>query len=430
MLKGLSKPKDDFEKFAGKEYTDRELDEIIAKKGFREDEISRYTKRNMTKKQAVYMLLRGNKEEALYGKRAKARDIIKKLDSQKGLTGIKEEVRRAQLASAKLVYDKYDKEIQQIPLSKHTSDYLEGNRIRFGTYEKKLKELDSERKQILSPENAGKYKPEELIKKIEKKGELVDKTKIISDLIAKSDYNFSELPLDKQLELVNKRYVEQQAEKNKKRLVSGNTNTKETKSSIKHDEQVNRAKQFFLVGSYSDGHGDEGIDTQKISKEKFNQYKNSGLYLTWEEGGKSYVGRERAYDLMPGIKQLVSADGEPVDTGEERKKKEKTASKDVAPKIESVVEDSNKKIAESFYKFLAPTNSAVGASQLSSDNEEVKKVSVVNWKNNILPEDLQTIILPIINLLDSLNKKPVAVVNNTPLKEGQPVKDSGSGTGS
>lgn len=87
------------------------------------------------------------------------------MDSQKGLTGIKEEVRRAQLASAKLVYDKYDKEIQQIPLSKHTSDYLEGNRIRFGTYEKKLKELDSERKQILSPENAGKYKPEELIKK-------------------------------------------------------------------------------------------------------------------------------------------------------------------------------------------------------------------------------------------------------------------------
>lgn len=441
MLKGLSKAKDDFEKFAGKEYTDRELDEIIAKKGFREDEISRYTKHNMTKKQAVYMLLRGNKEEALYGKRAKARDIIKKLDSQKGLTGIKEEVRRAQLASAKLVYDKYDKEIQQIPLSKHTSDYLEGNKIRLGTYEKKLKELDSERKQILSPENAGKYKPEELIKKIftidktkeyykEKKGELVDKTKIISDLIAKSDYNFSELPLDKQIELVNKGYVEQQAGKNKKRLVSGSANTKETKSSLKRDEQVNRAKQFFLVGSYSDGHGDEGIDTQKISKEKFNQYKNSGLYLTWEEGGKSYVGRERAYDLMPGFKQLVSADGEPVDTGEERKKKEKTASKDVAPKMESVVEDSNKKIAESFYKFLAPTNSAVGASQLSSDNEEVKKVSVVNWKNNILPEDLQTIILPIINLLDSLNKKPVAVVNNTPLKEGQPVKDSGSGTGS
>ena len=98
--------------------------------------------------------------------------------------------------------------------------------------------------------------------------------------------------------------------------------------------------------------------------------------------------------------------------------------------MESVVEDSNKKTAESFYKFLTPTNSAVGASQLSSDNEEVKKVSVVNWKNNILPEDLQTIILPIINLLDSLNKKPVAVVNNTPLKEGQPVKDSGSGTGS
>ena len=441
MLKGLSKPKDDFEKFAGKEYTDREIDEIIAKKGFREDEISRYTKRNMTKKQAVYMLLRGNKEEALYGKRAKARDIIKKLDSQKGLTGIKEEVRRAQLASAKLVYDKYDKEIQQIPLSKHTYDYLEGNKIRLGTYEKKLKELDSERKQILSPENAGKYKPEELIKKIftidkakeyykEKKGELVDKTKIISDLISKSDYNFSELPLDKQIELVNKGYVEQQAGKNKKRLVSGSANTKETKSSLKRDEQVNRAKQFFLVGSYSDGHGDEGIDTQKISKDKFNQYKNSGLYLTWEQDGKSYVGRERAYDLMPGFKQLVSADGEPVDTGEERKKKEKTASKDVAPKMESVVEDSNKKIAESFYKFLAPTNSAVGASQLSSDNEEVKKVSVVNWKNNILPEDLQTIILPIINLLDSLNKKPVAVVNNTPLKEGQPVKDSGSGTGS
>lgn len=84
MLKGLSKAKDDFEKFTGKEYTDRELDEIIAKKGFREDEISRYTKRGMTKKQAVYMLLRGNKEEGLYGKRAKARDIIKNWTLKRG----------------------------------------------------------------------------------------------------------------------------------------------------------------------------------------------------------------------------------------------------------------------------------------------------------------------------------------------------------
>lgn len=323
MLKGLSKAKDDFEKFAGKEYTDRELDEIIAKKGFREDEISRYTKRNMTKKQAVYMLLRGNKEEALPESKNIRPGITggKEFDSLKGLAGI--------------------------------------------GYAKKNQIPPSEFGEVSENQKIGKGTP---------------------------------IPSS-----IPKKTAEKTSEK---------------------------AKQFFLVGSYSDGHSDEGIDTQKISKEKFNQYKNSGLYLTWEKDGKSYVGRERAYDLMPGIKQLVSADGEPVDTGEERKKKEKTASKDVAPKIESVVEDSNKKIAESFYKFLAPTNSAVGASQLSSDNEEVKKVSVVNWKNNILPEDLQTIILPIINLLDSLNKKPVAVVNNTPLKEGQPVKDSGSGTGS
>lgn len=299
MLKGLSKAKDDFEKFAGKEYTDRELDEIIAKKGFREDEISRYTKRNMTKKQAVYMLLRGYKEEAL----PESKNI------KPGITGGKEEV-------------------------------SENQKIGKGTH----------------------------------------------------------IPSS-----IPKKTAEKTSEK---------------------------AKDFFLVGSYNDGFFDIGIDTQKISKEKFNQYKNSGLYLTWEKDGKSYVGKERAYAFMPGFTQLVSAYGEPVDTGEERKKKEKTASKDVAQKIESVVEDSNKKTAESFYKFLAPTNSAVGANQLSSDNEEVKKVSVVNWKNNILPEDLQTIILPIINLLDSLNKKPVAVVNNTPLKEGQPVKDSGSGTGS
>lgn len=299
MLKGLSKAKDDFEKFTGKEYTDRELDEIIAKKGFREDEISRYTKRNMTKKQAVYMLLRGYKEEAL----PESKNI------KPGITGGKEEV-------------------------------SENQKIGKGT-------------QIPSS--------------------------------------------------IPKKTAEKTSEK---------------------------AKDFFLVGSYNDGFFDIGIDTQKISKEKFNQYKNSGLYLTWEKDGKSYVGKERAYAFMPGSTQLVSAYGEPVDTGEERKKKEKTDSKYVAQKIESVVEDSNKKTAESFYKFLAPTNSAVGANQLSSDNEEVKKVSVVNWKNNILPEDLQTIILPIINLLDSLNKKPVAVVNNTPLKEGQPVKDSGSGTGS